>query len=371
MSRRTVIFLTLLVSLSTVVGRADGLQADGPGADDAASRTFSTTAPTNANPNLLFRNELTNVEVKDYGAAPSVRDLAAGTVYSGKAVTLKQDVSDSFSIESRSAVNALQSDEWAKAELLDGSPSANSSTSAQANLAAKWKPVDPLVVSLSTVTESTSSRDREMGKNYQSRDAQEVKTEWTAMAGTKLSLSLNQERLKTQADLSDARTTTMARFSQSLGKTNLTLSYGSGYRTDRPDETNPSSTMTGSVNDATLSWTPSKVTTFSVGASWAEMAGASVELAKETTRNFFLNWNRVLSPNVNLQAGASYGTETDSMAGIPYWEGEQGTVWIGQSVTLSDTATARFDVSRYIAQETVWGTKSDESMATFSLKKMF
>ncbi|HEY8966540.1 MAG TPA: hypothetical protein VIM58_08860, partial [Candidatus Methylacidiphilales bacterium] len=251
--------------------------------------------------------------------------------------------------------------------------------------AAHWKPVAPIVVSVSTATETTTALDRETGKNYQSRETQEAKAEWSAPTGIKFALVLDRERLKNEASL-DSRTTTMARLSRALGKTNLTLSLGAGLRTDRPDETSSAIPMAGTVGDVTLNWTPSKVTTLSLGLSFSELqgsAGATAEsgtdagglaemaVERQSLRNVFVNWSRALSQRVNLQVGGNFGTETDTLGGMPYWETEQGTVWIGQSVNLSDTASARFDVSRYLYQENVYGSRSGESLATFSVKKVF
>ncbi|SDU08659.1 hypothetical protein SAMN05444156_1879 [Verrucomicrobium sp. GAS474] len=366
MVRRTVLFPLLLLSLLVPQGpgRADSLLLDN-GAIDGAPATFAPQAA--ANPNLLFRNGLTDVEVKNDSGTASLKDLAAGTVWGSKAVTLQQGVNDKISLEGQSAMNTTQTGDLPKAALLSGSGS--SAASGTTRLAAKWKPLDPLAVSLSTTSESSLNRDRETGKSSLMRDTQEIKTEWKAFPSTKLSLTLAQEKFQSDASY-DARTTATARFSQALWKSGLTWNAGHGWRNEKPDSTNPTSTMTGGVNETSLDWAPAKGRTLSLGGSWGDMDTAATA-ARESTRNLFLNWDQSLSQRLRLQMGATYGTKVDSIGGTPYWSGENATFDIGQTLLLTDTASARFEVNHSIAQENGVGWKTSESIATFSLRKLF
>ncbi len=367
---RRVLFLSLLLAcpFASLFVFAPGAGAQSLQSSDGTAVPASIQ-PNSGNPNLLFRDGLTNVELQDTSSTPSLRDLAAGTVWEGKGVVLRQTVTDKLSLEGQSAVNATQPGDLPTVAALSGS--GTTAASGKTGLAAKWKPAEPLFVSFSTTSEATLNRDRDLGQSTAtlSRDTQEMKTEWKALSATKLSLKLTQEKLQSSASY-DARTSATVQFSQGLGKTGLTWNLSRGWKNERPDSTNPASEMVGGVNSTSFDWDAAAGTKLSLGGSWGEM-DTPASATRESTRDLFLKWDRALSQRVRLQMGASYGTKSDTLDGVPYWEGEQATVRMGQKMTLSDTASALFEVKHSVAQENGAGWKTDESAATFSLRKMF
>lgn len=378
--RRARFLLPLLAFAACAMGRAE--------ADDlfVTEKVIPIEVNANGDPNTssIFRNELTQVDVTDERSAASDFDgMSKQTVTSGSGLALRQKIGDRLLFQATTKVGVAQNGMGSAGAVgsfnqdFQGQSAANQAAfnqtlSSESRWSADWNPTDTVSVSYASSSTSELDDDRTLAEVLSADTTFSAK--WRADGKTTLTLSNDQQKSYDWGTLGyDGYETTALSLSRNLTP-NLTWNASPGWLRDTSGGTNPYQ-MAGPQLSTSFDWAPVQGTKWTVGGAWNRLEETdqySSEPTGQTTRSVFVAYDRALGKNLRLQLRSDYSNlDAPRATAANVAQQEQFSVRAGQKYSLTDTFSARFDVSQCFQQQDRQAWATSESMATISIQKNF
>ena len=330
-------------------------------ADPAIPLEVSANGPTTTS--AVFRNELTNVVIKDDSAQPiDFDDLAKGASKNGSTLVISQKLGDQVTLEQSTSLGV---------ERTDALPLTDDSSATSYNvMAANWTPISAFSFRISDTTEDDLTADTS-NTDPLLMDHRQIEATFQAAPATKLWFCDSDERNFDYSSYAyDTYHNTGLTLSQLLGKTNLTWNVTPSWEQDSMGG-EWGSIQAGPQFNTSLDWKPVATTKWSLGGGWNHMDGIANAVA-QSTHTLFLAYDHAVSQNLKFLLRTDYETQSSPKATAPTpTDLDQITFKVGQKYALSQSLSAQLDVSHSFEQQTGEPWATSESMATFSLQKSF
>ena len=339
-------------------------------ADSTIPLEVSSSGPTVPTTSAIFRNELTNVVIKDDSAQPiDFDDLAKGTSKNGSTLVISQKLGDQVTLEQSTSLGVQKTSETDALPLTD-----DSSATSYNVMAANWTPISALSFRISDTTEddlTANSSNTASNTDPLLMDHRQMEATFQAAPGTKLWFCDSDERNFDYSSYAyDTYHNTGVTFSQMLGKTNLTWNATPSWEQDTMGG-EWGSIQAGPQFNTSLDWKPAATTKWSLGGGWNHMDGIANAVA-QSTKTLFLAYDHAVSQNLKFLLRTDYENQSSPKATAPTpTDLDQITFKVGQKYALSQSLSAQLDVSHSFEQQTGEPWATSESMATFSLQKSF
>ena len=333
-------------------------------ADAAIPLEVSSSGSAGSTTSAIFRNELTNVVIKDDSAqSADFDDLANGVSKNGSTLVISQKLGDQVTLEQTTSLGIEKND----ALPLTDDPS---STTSYNVTAASWAPTSALSFRISDTTEDDLTADPS-NTDPMLMDQRQMEATFQAAPGTKLWFCDSDERNFDYSSYAyDTYHNTGLTLSQMLGKTNLTWNVTPSWEEDTLGG-EWGSVQAGPQFSTSLDWKPATATKWSLGGSWNHMDGIANAVA-QSTHTLFVAYDRAISQNLKFLLRTDYENQDSPKATAPTAaELDQITFKVGQKYALSQSLSAQLDVSHSFEQQTGEPWATSESIATFSLQKSF